>query len=148
MTTDVWQREAVHTPQIGVPVASDGRVKVALVLDNPTNAPAFGLVWQKSDSPLPQEWSWVGVGACWQLSTQWATAYVHADGTKMNGTYEEVLQQYGDKLVFDWLDKMNERLKEFFASDPANPPEAKPTTATLLRAMRSLEFVNGKIVKK
>ena len=144
MVTESWKREIVHQPQIGVPVASDGNVRVALIIDNPSTAPAFGLAWQDVNTPLPQEWSWVGLGYIWQCFTQYEGPYKHADGTSLTGDFDAVLAEYGDRMVFDWIPKLNELLRAFFGSDA---PEELTGVDVLYAAMRKLKFENGQIVR-
>jgi len=144
MVTESWKREVVHQPQIGVPVASDGNVRVALIIDNPSTAPAFGLVWQDVNTPLPQEWSWIGPTYLWQCFTQFDGTYTHADGATFTGNFKDVLAEYGDRMVFDWISKMNELLRSFFGS---NAPEELVGVDILYAAMRKLKFENGQIIR-
>jgi len=144
MVTESWKREVVHQPQIGVPVASDGNVRVALIIDNPSTAPAFGLAWQDVNTPLAQEWSWVGPTYLWQCFTQFDGTYTHADGTSLTGDFDAVLAEYGDRMVFDWIPKLNELLRAFFGSDA---PEELTGVDVLYAAMRKLKFENGQIVR-
>ena len=144
MVTEAWKREIVHQPQIGVPIATDGVVRVALIIDNPSTAPAFGLAWQQVDTALPEEWSWVGLGYIWQCFTQFNNTYTHADGTTFNGKFDEVVAEYGDRMVFDWIPKLNELLKAFFGGDA---PEELVGVEKLYAAMRKLKFENGKVVR-
>jgi len=144
MVTESWKREIVHQPQIGVPVASDGNVRVALIIDNPSTAPAFGLAWQDVNTPLPQEWSWVGLGYIWQCFTQYEGPYKHADGETTIGTFDDIIEKYGGGMVFDWIPKLNELLRAFFGGDA---PEELTGVDVLYAAMRKLKFENGQIVR-
>lgn len=144
MVTESWKREVVHQPQLGVPVATDGQVRVALVIDNADTAPAFGLIWQQVNTALPDEWSWVGPSYLWQCFTQFDGTYTHADGSKFTGRFDQVVEEYGDRMVLDWLAKINELLRSFFGSDA---PEELVGIDVLYAAMRKLRFENGQVVK-
>lgn len=144
MVTESWKREVIHQPQIGVPIATDGQVRVALIIDNPSTMPAFGLVWQQVDTALPEEWSWVGPRYLWQCSTQFDSTYTHADGTTVVGKFEDALAEYGDRMVFDWIPKMNELLRQFFGADA---PEELTGIDVLYGAMKKLDFKDGQVVR-
>mgnify|MGYP003657696584 CR=1 FL=1 len=147
MPTEIWKREIVHSPQMGVPIASDSEVTVALAIDNVGNAPALGLMWQQVNTPKREEWSWIGDGSLWALFENNRTNYTHSDGTKKNGTRKEVQKVYGDRMIFDWIPEMNRRLKAFFGTAAA--PTIDPLSIdALIAAMKTLEFEGGQVVKK
>jgi len=145
MTYPTWRREVVHTPQLDVPIAQDGKVRVAMIIDNPENAPAFGLVWQQVGTTKPEEWSWIG-GRIWALFTDQTTVYTRPDGVAISGKFDEILKREGDQMVFGWIDEMNRRLRGFFGLNQSDPDPVG--IDTLYAAMRSLSFDAGQVVRR
>jgi len=146
-----FSKQLIHTPQIGAPIAQDENVRVALVIDNPDNMPAFGIAWQRVDTTLTHEWCWVGGKALWQLPHNMGYTGVYTSPVS-NITYtkefKDVLREEGTNMIFDWLKKINELLKTFLGLDDAAPdPVAEDDIEILYAAIRSINLVNGQATK-
>jgi hypothetical protein len=146
MPYGAWILQVTHTPQIGAPVADDGTVRVACIIDNPGNAPAFGLVWQRADTDLPDKWSWIGGSFLWQLFRVPAMTvqYRHSDGSMTAAKFDTIVDQYGDEMIFAWIPKMNELLNAFFRAETGS---TTPLTGIelLIDANKKLVFSRGQI---
>ena len=146
MASGTWRRQIVHNPTSDEPDASDGTVRVALVIDNPGTAPALALVWQRVDAQAKDEWSFIGGSYLWQITVFGGgnTTYTHADATKFTGTLDEIIAQYGARMVDDWAPAINARLAQFFEGEEGTPVGIELLFATL----RGWQFQAGQLVKK
>lgn len=138
-----------HIPTASAPVADDGRVRVALIFDNPENAASLALVWQHADTAKPDEWMHVpninGQGRpFWIIFATINGTYSHIDGTTFTGSFEEIVSHYGARLVDDYVPEMNERLTAFFDGETGG----MDAMDTLYAALRAWRFQGGQVVRK
>lgn len=146
-----FSKQLVHTPQIGAPIAQDENVRVALVIDNPGNMPAFGIAWQRVDTTLTDEWCWIGGKSLWQLPSGMGYTGVYTSpvtGTVYTDEFKDVLRVEGENMIFDWLTTINDLLKTFLGlSDEAPDPVAVDDIEVLYSAIRSINLVNGQATR-
>ena len=143
-----FQVQVRHIPTASAPVADDGSVRIAIVFDNQSNAPSLALVWQHASTTKPDEWMHVpdtdGTGRnLWTLFTTSQNSYTHTDGTRVSGSFEAIVEQFGDRLVFDYLPEMNKRLTAFFEGETGG----MDAMDILYAALRQLRFQSGQVVK-
>jgi len=146
-----FQLGARHILADAEPTADDGTHQIALFVDNFSTFPSLVLAFRRINKEARDEWC--VLERYWTLDTFGSKDFTHVDGTVYkNLTVNQIIEQVGSGLIYDYLPKVNTKLLEILGA-PGN--DAPPTggdeqlegLALLHNWLKALRFQNKQISK-